>query len=447
MAVEIKMPQLSDTMSEGTILTWLKQEGEQVERGDAIAEVATDKADLEIESFHDGTLLKILAGEGKTVSTGDVIAVLGKAGEEVVISENSFSPDVPDSSENTPNPVSQNNQVSSPPSSQQENLQQAVDSDEDRVKISPLAKNLASKHGVNYNKLSGSGEGGRIVKRDIEAVVSDAGDDFQSADAVETTNAQSSESRQDTQLEGIKKPIKPLLSQQGYNTRPMTDMVIPMSRMRSTIANRMVESTTTIPHFFTTTKISVDEMISMRKNLKTLPQYEGLTYTHLIAKAVGLALRSFPRINSSYSDSGIVQHAAVNVGIITAVPDGLLIPVIKQVDELSLSDVASEARALIQRARTGRPKGDDLTGGTFSISNMGMFAVESFTAIINPGQGAILAVSAIDQEPTVVDGELSVSSVMRLTLSVDHRIIDGVMCGEFLTELKRLIETPVLLVA
>ncbi len=204
---------------------------------------------------------------------------------------------------------------------------------------------------------------------------------------------------------------------------------------------------TTIPHFYVTSKINMSEVKRLRASLKELPQYEGITFNHIIIKAVALALRKYPAVNSSYQAGNLVQPSDVNVGIVTAVPGGLLIPVVKRADVSPLADIVADAKAMVQRARAGKPKADDLSGGTFSISNMGMFAVESFTAIISPGQGAILAVSAIEDEPVVSGGGVIVAPVVRATLSVDHRIIDGVMAGEFLTELRRLLQDPVLLLA
>jgi len=208
----------------------------------------------------------------------------------------------------------------------------------------------------------------------------------------------------------------------------------------------MVESVTTSPHFYATTKIEVDNLLRIREVLKgEKDKYEGITVTHLITKAVGLSLRKFPRINSKYDNSQIIEPQDINVGIITALPDGLLIPVVKGADLLSLSEIVVETRTMIQRARAGKPKADDLQGGTFSISNIGKVEVEHFTAIINPGQGAILAVSSIQDEAIVKNAKVVPGKVMRVTLSVDHRIIDGVMAGEFLTYLKNLLEEPILL--
>ncbi|MBP9839227.1 MAG: 2-oxo acid dehydrogenase subunit E2 [Proteobacteria bacterium] len=424
MAVEITMPQLSDTMSEGTILSWYKQEGDNVKRGEALAEVATDKADLEIESFHEGTIVKIFSPKGTKVKVGSIIALIGEKGETVSSNPQPVAtkPAVqaqPVTSVAAVTPVAPTVVAASQPT---QDL-----SDSERVKISPLAKNMAKSNGVDYALLSGTGDGGRIVKKDIEKAL---GREAGSA-AVETQ---------------IAKPA-PFISQQPQTFSADQKNVEPLSKMRMAIASRMVESKTTIPHFFATSKINVDNLKKIRTSLKPLPQYDGLTYNHLIIKAAALTLRAIPRINASYKEGNLIQPHAVNIGVVTAVNDGLLIPVLKNADQSPLADIVSEGRALVQRARAGRPKADDLSGATFSISNMGMFDVESFTAIISPGQGAILAVSPIQEEPVVVDGEIKVGSVMRLSLSVDHRIIDGVVAGEFLTEIKRVLEDPILLLA
>jgi len=436
MATEITMPQLSDTMSEGTILNWRKQEGDTVKRGDALAEVATDKADLEIESFHEGTLVKILAPTGTTVKVGSIIALVGEKGEQLSAPQTSPAASSPKAIEPKPSPAPSapvNTQTASAaaPAARPIPMPQAVtpvangnNGDAERIKISPLAKNLAKNHGVDYSDLAGTGDGGRIVKRDIEQALGNVSSPTQ---VISPVSAKPSY---------VPTPI----STEGKSTEPL-------SRMRQTIANRMVEATSTIPHFYVTSRVNVGALTKLKNSLKPLPQYEGLTYNHLIVKAAALTLRTIPRINAAYSEGNLIQPQAVNIGVVTAIQDGLLIPVIKGADQLPLSEIVSEGRALVNRARSGRPKPDDLVGGTFSISNMGLFDVESFTAIISPGQGAILAVSPIQEEAIIVEGQVRAGSVMRLSLSVDHRIIDGVVAGEFLTELKRLLEDPVLLLA
>jgi len=446
MAIEVTMPQLSDTMSEGTILTWRKKEGEKISRGDALAEVATDKADLEIESFHEGTLLRINTPAGTKVKVGAVIAVIGESGENIaapaaapsaqtaepakaVASAPASNPTSNPTSNHTSNPAS--NPASSPTVAPP--LAEPSSHAGERIKISPLAKNVAEAHGIDFSTVHGSGDGGRIVRRDIEMLM----------ESVPTAPIVKNPASRSTPAPALPAPVPP------QSSMPPSGMgkSEPLSTMRTTIASRMVESVTTIPHFYVTSKINMSEVKRLRASLKELPQYEGITFNHIIIKAVALALRKYPAVNSSYQAGNLVQPSDVNVGIVTAVPGGLLIPVVKRADVSPLADIVADAKAMVQRARAGKPKADDLSGGTFSISNMGMFAVESFTAIISPGQGAILAVSAIEDEPVVSGGGVIVAPVVRATLSVDHRIIDGVMAGEFLTELRRLLQDPVLLLA
>ncbi|MDD2941357.1 MAG: dihydrolipoamide acetyltransferase family protein [bacterium] len=437
MAIEIKMPQLSDTMDQGTILTWLIQEGETVERGDALAEVATDKADLEIESFHDGKLLKVLAPVGAKVKVGEVIALIGEAGEVAGESVASAKSQVTEVVQPAAPVVAASSSVSS--FSSEIPVASAVKADEsERLRISPLARNLAQVTGVDVTGINGSGEGGRIVKRDVEAV---AGNVKQVAVAPASPAPITRSSVSAAPAATSVSSAAPVVSASAAASNE------PLSRMRSAIAALMVESKTTIPHFQMTTRVMVDELMALRNTLKSLPQYEGITFNHLLLKAVALALRAVPRINAHYKDGSLVQPADINIGIVTALDDGLLIPVLKSVDTLSLSDVVGEAKGLVQRARSGRPKPTDLVGATFSVSNVGNLQVESFSAIISPGQGAILAVGAIQDEAVVVGGTLKAAKVMRLTVSVDHRIIDGVVGGQFLTELNRILSNPVLILA
>lgn len=451
MAVDITMPQMSDTMNEGTILRWLKQEGDSIQRGDVLAEVATDKADLEIESFHEGTLTQICVPQGTTVKVGSLIAIIGDQGEAAAPRPAAAAQAAPQpaAQQAAPQQTAPQTPVQQPQAAPQpaprpapaapqmngsaeshEQGSPAYGDDGERIKISPLARNLAKSHGIDYASVEGTGDGGRIVRRDIERAI----------DAPRAAAPQPAP--------------QPQSARPAVNTPSATASVPttgrsfePLSKMRQTIAARMVEATTTIPHFFVTSKVNVDALKRLRASLKPLPQYEGLTYNHLIIKACAMALKVVPRINATFTDNQLVQPHGVNIGIVTAIQDGLLIPVLKAADQLALIDVVGESKALVSRARAGRPKPDDLVGGTFSISNMGLFDVESFTAIISPGQGSILAVAPIQEEPVVVNGQLAVGSVMRLSLSVDHRIIDGVVAGEFLTEVKRLLEDPVLLLA
>jgi len=450
MATEITMPQLSDTMDEGTILTWLKKEGDQVSRGDALAEVSTDKADLEIESFHEGTLLKVLAKEGETIKVGSLIAYVGEKGEEVPDAATEKKSAASEEKEEEQDKEQEQEQERKAEQAKEEKVEVAptpeptrapssTNGSGERVKISPVAKNLADSYSVDYSEIAGTGEGGRITKRDVEQVV-------HGGSMTPTQVARQPEKQVRNIPPAAQEPKVPASARRAVMPS-VAGSSKELSKMRTTIANRMVESKNTIPHYYVTTKVRMDRVIETRKSLKLLPQYEGVTFNHFIVRAAALALRDVPVVNAHVEENKLVYPEGINIGIITAVEDGLLIPVLKHADKMAFADIVFEARGLVQRARAGRPTAEDLRGGTFSISNMGTFSVESFTAIVNPGQGAILAISAIDKEPVLVDGELAVGSVMRATLSVDHRIIDGTVAGDFLTQLKQYLEDPVLLLA
>ena len=432
MATEVKMPQLSDTMSSGKILIWKKKEGDQVSRGDILAEVETDKANLEIESFFNGTLLKIMTPANSTAKVGEIIAVIGAAGESVAAGSTqavSATP-TPSTPVATPAPKAATPQaipVAAP------TTPLSVVSGGDRVKASPLAKRVAEQLQVNLSSVQGSGPNGRIVRKDVEAAAgtSSAAPAYQQAAA---PTYQAAPAYQATPT-----PAEP--------TQPGAGAYTPLSKMRETIARRMQESVNTSPHFYCTASVNMAEALRLREVLKELPEYKGISVNHLVIKAVAYALKREPRVNAAMKNGQHYQPAQINIGIITAIPDGLLIPVLKEVDTMALKDVVFEARAAIERARAGRPSSTDLSGGTFSISNMGMFDVENFTAIINPGQGGILAVSAVQKQPIVQNGQIVVGSIMKATVSVDHRIIDGVMSATFLKHFKDALETPALLMA
>lgn len=431
MATDILMPQLSDTMDEGTILTWLKKEGDAVERGDELAEVGTDKADLPIESFDEGVLLKIVAPEGETVKVGEIIAVIGQAGE-VANSGNGAgtSVEAPASrAPSTPEPTPESSPAPSSPSV----APSATTFGADRIKASPLAKKLAATQGVDLSNVKGTGEGGRITKKDVEAV-SPA-----SASSAPTAPVQVVEATPSTS--------SGLASSPAVQPKALSASSAPLSKMRQAIAARMVEATTSIPHFYLTTSVDATGLKKTRASLKTHPAYQGITFNHLIIRAAGLALAEHPRINAAFDNGNIKQPGEVNIGVVTALDDGLMIPVVKDVSAKSLSEVTEDAQALVSRARAGRPKSDDLLGATFCISNVGAFAVDDFTAVISPGNGAIMAVGAIQDAVVAENGAPVVKPTMKLTLSVDHRIIDGVHGAEFLTTLKGILEDPVLLLA
>lgn len=425
MATEIKMPQLSDTMASGKILTWKMQEGAQVKRGDILAEVETDKANLEIESFFNGTLLKIAVAAGTNAKVGEVIAVIGAAGESIATAAApKAAPPVQAAAALQAAPVA------APQAPRPAQAPMTVVSGSDRIKASPLAKKVAEDLQVNLASVHGTGPNGRIIRRDVEAAAGGS-----AAPALQAPPAPQAFSTTPANQAPARAAI------------PASGTLTPLSRMRETIARRMQESVTTAPHFYCTTSVNMGEALRLREALKEKPEYKGISVNHLIIKAVAYGLKHEPRVNAAMKDGQVYQPGQINIGIITALDDGLIIPVLKEVDTVALRDVVFEARAAIERARAGRPSSSDLSGGTFSISNMGMFDVENFTAIINPGQGGILAVSAVKEQPIVQKGQIVIGSVMKATVSVDHRIIDGIMASTFLKHFKEALEIPALLMA
>ena len=421
------MPQLSDTMSSGKILSWRKSEGDQVKRGDILAEVETDKANLEIESFFNGVLLKVMVPSGTDAKVGEVIAMLGAVGESV------STPSKPVAVVKTVIATIQPPAAELPPArtttSVISNTLELV-TDEPRIKASPLAKRVAEDLQINLSSIQGSGPNGRIVRRDVEAAAGNGS----TAPVLEPLPAPQSYSRAPA-------------NQVPANSAATAGTLTPLSRMRETIARRMQESVTTAPHFYCTTSVNMGEALRLREALKERAEYKGISVNHLIIKAVAYGLKHEPHVNAAMKNEQLYQPAQINIGIITAIDDGLIIPVLKEADTMSLRDVVFEAKAAIERARAGRPSSNDLSGGTFSISNMGMFDVENFTAIINPGQGGILAVSSVKEQPVVQKGQIVIGSVMKATVSVDHRIIDGVMASRFLKHFKEALEMPALLMA
>lgn len=431
MAIEIKMPQLSDTMSSGKIVQWKKKEGEKVSRGETLAEVETDKANLEIECFHPGVLIKILVPEGDSAAVGSAIAFIGEAGEVT-----------PSANKNTAHEVKAQAVSTSTQSLEPKTSPTSVVSDSsiaastlnsDRVKVSPLAKKIAQDSNLDLGSMKGSGPGGRIIKKDVDAAIS------------VSTNVNSS-IPQSTQTQ-VTSTTTTTTSHQSTQTSSSTiaGTLTPFSKMRETIARRMQESVTNSPHFFVTTSINMSEASKLRELLKERPEYKGISVNHLIIKAAAYALSKEPSVNCAVKDGQLYTPGSINIGIVTAIPDGLLIPVVKDANKLALKDLVFESRAAIERAKAGRPSSSDLSGGTFSISNMGMFDVENFTAIVSPGQGAILAVSSTKEVAVVEKGQITISKQMKVTLSSDHRIIDGIMAANFLKHLKEALEVPALL--
>jgi len=434
---EVNMPKLSDTMEEGTVLTWRVPEGAEVHRGDAIAEIESDKASFDIEAEADG-ILHILVEVGRPVPVGQVIATVGEgaasatksapaapaveaaapaveaaapAVEAAAPAVEAAAPasDAPEAEAATPAEPGAEPEVAQPaaPAAAIAPPDAGAVADPTGVRASPLARRLATERGVDLSRIRGTGPEGRIVKEDVMGAASSKG---AAGPAVE-----------------IEQP----------------------NRMQSTIARRMTLAKSQVPHFYVTVEARVDDAVHLRKQLQeTYPEADRVTITDMIIRAAGLALAKFPEVNSSWIDDHFERHREVHIGLAVASADGLglLVPVLHNVDRKDLVAIAIESRQVIERARAGRPQSGDLEGGGFSISNLGMFGVDEFQAIINPPESAILAVGAVKQVPVVDDSRVVPGTVMRMTLSADHRVFYGATAALFLGEIKRLLEHPLSLI-
>lgn len=433
------MPKLSDTMEEGTILKWLKQVGDSVAAGEVIAEVETDKADMELEAATGGVLSAIQVPAGQSAAVGAVIGILdggeGRKGDgagpraqstatvtpeavdEPTADRDEESSDEAVAEEATtapkPKPKTSREKAPQPAASQPVTAKDAPSVD--AIKASAAARSLAAERGIDLATLQGSGPDGRIVSEDVEAATSQA-------------------------------KLAPRRPASTSGAAPVSERH-ELSRMRQSIAKRMSEAFREIPHFAVTAEIDMSEAVRLKAALEKSEAFDvPVTYTHMVLKATARALTRHPRLNSSYRDGALEVHAEVNLGMAVSVDDGLIVPVLRRADERSLADLAAEARRLVALTKQGKFASADLSGGTFTVSNMGMLDLESFTAVINPPQAAILAVGAIKPRAVVRDGQVVARHTMFVTVSCDHRIIDGVMAGRFLEELKTLLENPIGLV-
>jgi pyruvate dehydrogenase E2 component (dihydrolipoamide acetyltransferase) len=409
-------------MTEGNLARWLKQEGERIKAGDVIAEIETDKATMEVEAVDEGILGRILVPAGtQGVKVNDVIAVLVEAGEAVPAA--GAAPKATPAA--VPIPAAPAPVASAPvavaPSP-------AVASG-DRVFASPLARRMAAQAGVDISKITGSGPNGRIVKADVDAAMS-RGPAPVAAAAPAAAPA----------LAAAPRPAAPVAI-----TAPHT--AVPNSSIRKVIARRLAESKATIPHFYVSTDVEIDALLKIRADLNARSPKDGpgaykLSVNDLVIKATAVTLRRFPNVNAMWTEDAILQLHDVDISVAVSIPDGLITPIVKNADIKGLAAISTEMKDLAARAKTGKLKPEEFQGGGFSISNMGMYGVRDFAAIINPPQAGILAVSAGEQRPVVKNGALAIATVMTLTLSVDHRVIDGALAAEFLQALKRNIEDP-----
>jgi pyruvate dehydrogenase E2 component (dihydrolipoamide acetyltransferase) len=406
---ELVMPRLSDTMEEGTILRWLVADGDAVRRGQEIVEIETDKATMTYESDLDG-VIAIVAAEGDTLPVGAVIASVGSADASAANAAPDRPAAIPEASAPAPETPVVTPEAAAPSRKTTSPHQQAGE----RVKASPLARRIATEQEVDLHALSGTGPGGRIVKADVEA-------------AAEGDHAPE-----------VEKPI----TAKGETTE------IELSRTQQTIARRMAESKATIPHFALRTDVDMQECVALRSELKHLGHADAPTYNDMVVKACALALREHPRANSSYRDGRLQLHSRVNVGVAVATDSdestggALIVPTVFDANVKALGEIARETRALAARVRDGSITPPELGGGTFTVSNLGMFGVTSFTAIINPPQAAILSVGSVQSRPVARDGEIVVRQEMAVTLACDHRILYGADAARFLARIRELLEQP-----
>jgi pyruvate dehydrogenase E2 component (dihydrolipoamide acetyltransferase) len=425
MAETVIMPKLGFDMAEGTLVRWVIQEGGLVAKGNVLAEIETDKATVEVESSFEGVLLRHLVNQGDVVPVNTPIAVIGKPGEAL---EPSAKPSAaPQAAAKTPAAVEER--------SQPDSVGQAETVGETGlpggVRASPLAKRLAVEKGVDLRAVPGSGPMGRIVKKDIEAYI-------QNPPAL---SGQTQPAEAPAKVSPQKEPAGLLLP--VVSTEAPSDVFVPMNRLRSAIARRMVEVKGAVPHFYVTHEYNLNALMALRKQVNALvSESERISVNDFIVKAVALALRQFPNLNAALRNEQIVRLGAVNIGVAVAVEGGLLTVVCKNADQKPLRQIALEIRSMAARVREGKVRSDDIEGSTFSISNLGMFDVENFIAIINPPEAAILAVGSAREVPVVENGELKIGWRMKATISVDHRISDGAEAAQFLQGLAQYLEQP-----
>ena len=425
MAETVSMPKLGFDMAEGTLVRWVKAEGETVNKGEVLAEIETDKATVEVESPYTGTVLRQMVEEKTSVPVGSPIAMIGEPGEKVEAPDEQPAPK-PAEAESTAQPAA------GPAASQ---AAPAAAGGDEMLRASPLAKKMAEDAGLDLGSIAGSGPKGRIVKKDVEAAlaapkipVPGAAPSMQAAPAAPAVSA----------------PVVSIPLPSVAAGEIPADQHIPIDRLRAAIGRRMTESKQQLPHFYVTHEYDMAGVMDVRKQAnELLPDAQKLSVNDFIVKAVALTLRDFPNLNASLAGNEIIRHGHVNVGVAVAVDGGLLTVVSSDTDRKPLRVISQEIKDMVARARVGKVRPADIEGSTFSISNLGMFDVEHFIAIINPPEAAILAVGSAKQVPVVVNGELKVGMRMRATISADHRVSDGAEAAQFMQRLAVYLEKPV----
>ncbi|MCB9264620.1 MAG: pyruvate dehydrogenase complex dihydrolipoamide acetyltransferase [Lewinellaceae bacterium] len=436
MAEVIRMPRMSDTMEEGNIVSWLKSEGDEVESGETLAEVETDKATMELDSYFDGVLLHIAVKEGPVPIDG-IIAVIGEKGEDwkkaVEKAEAGSNGKGSDEAASTDQGPAEESEKEAEAPQTAAPAQQA--GDDKRIKASPLARSMAREAGINLEAVSGSGDGGRIVKRDIEEAIEQKETTPQPAAAPAAPAAQPAKQETPAKEEPQVVPFAFSAGEANYEDRPI-------SQMRKTIARRLSESKFTAPHFYLKREINMDKAVQLRERLKEVAPTK-ISFNDLVIKAVAAALRLHPAVNSSWLGDKIRFNKDVNIGVAVAVEEGLLVPVIRYADMKTLSQINVEVKELAGLAKKRKLQPDQMEGNTFTVSNLGMFGIEEFTGIINPPDSCILAVGSIIQKPIVKNGEIAIGNMMKVSLSCDHRVVDGATGAQFLQTVTEILEDPI----
>jgi pyruvate dehydrogenase E2 component (dihydrolipoamide acetyltransferase) len=447
MATKVIMPKLSPTMEEGQISRWLKKEGDKVSMGEPLAEIDTDKATMEMQALANGVLRKILINEGQAAPLGQLIAVIGEPDEDIAAMLAEAPAAAPPPQKQEQGPVKQEQEqpapappppqakaaaaASSAPQPQPSNVDAKVDGGQPqaaasggaRMIVSPLAARMAADAGIDLRSLQGSGPGGRIIKRDIEAAIS--------------------QPKPAPAPQQFPRAVEPGQFQQAAAS-PYRDE--PASEIRKTIARRLVTSLGPVPHFFLTTDIEMDRAAEMRKGINALDPDLKISINDIVIKVTAAALMQHPEVNASFQEKFVRYYEHADIGVAVAIEDGLITPVVRAANQKSLSQIAAEVRELAERARSRKLKPEEYTGATFSISNLGMFGIDEFTAVINPPEGAILAVGAMTAKPVVRDNAMVIRQMMRVTMSCDHRVIDGATGAKFLQTFKKILENPLYLV-
>ena len=423
MAEIIRMPKMSDTMEEGVIASWLKKVGDEIKSGDILAEVETDKATMELESYDDGTLLHIGIKDGESVPVNGIIAIIGEKDEDISEILNEASSDSSNKEEKK-EPLVEENIDKKDEAVKDEEINKGISdsvkeventeniSSNGRTKASPLAKKIALEKGIDLKNVQGSGEGGRIIKKDLESIPSE-----------------------DAKIPSQKIDLPKIIAEESYDE-------IAVSQMRKTISKRLSESKFTAPHFYLTMEINMDNCIEGRKRINETSQVK-ISFNDIILKACASALRKHPMVNSSLIENKIRKNHHIHIGVAVAVDEGLLVPVIRFADNKTLTHISLEVKDLADKAKEKKLQPSDWEGNTFTISNLGMFGIEEFTAIINPNDSCILAIGGIKNTPVVKNGEIVPGNIMKVTMSCDHRLVDGATGAKFLKTLKELLEDPI----